>query len=279
MNMEINKLPILDEKNFDARYKLLIELVNKIQHDIVDLGLSYINKISGKLNDPKNENYFKLRESISFRLNSILFHLRLLNAVQKSQQKQMIGKPQDPSKIPQLHDEQLSLFDSIVFHSISLFDYLGNQIDYVCNTKGQMKLKWNGVFDSIKDSKNPLSQSPISKVVKDVHVNFVDKLYSYRSELIHYSNDFSGATLGFHPLKQNHSFLVFAPKKLCKRFSDLKTLTENNRVTLNFASFWLVEKTLKSIISIIKPMFEHIEIFRKITNGAEIFYTGEPAKK
>jgi hypothetical protein len=174
--------------------------------------------------------------------------------------------------------EQVQLFDSIVFHSISLFDYLGNLMDYVCNDKGQMRLKWMGVVQSIRDPSNPLSRSPVANIIKNLHSELVDHLYKHRSDLIHYSADLAGAQTTFDLLANEHDFKVFAPYRIIRRFHELDVLSQDHRLSLNYVAFWLSDKTLDSTIQLIQPLLDHIQVNRKTPPGSAVFLYGDPTK-
>lgn len=276
------KLPILDVPDVDERLKSLTQSAHRIQDGLVLLGLEYTNKVTGKFISPQNDNYFRLRDTIFFRLNSVIFHLRLLHAVQRNHIDRLNKSPYDSMERHRLLyaglEEQVQLFDSIVFHSISLFDYLGNLIDYICNNKGQMKLKWNGVIRSINDSTNPLSLSPISSVVKQLHSDFVDRLYEHRSDLIHYSIDSGGAETTLNLMSAESTFTVFAPRRITGRFRELKELAEKHRLTLNYLAFWVADKTADGATKLIDPLLQHINQNRKTPQGSDIFFFGDPSK-
>jgi hypothetical protein len=117
-------------------------------------------------------------------------------------------------------EQQFGLFDDLIFHSISLFDYVGNLADYACGTKGQMKLKWNGLVDACRDRNNEMSRSTIAETVLNLNKAFVDKLYKHRSQLIHIKSDLGAAQASFNLMSGLSTFKVFAPK----RFVQMKSL-------------------------------------------------------
>lgn len=280
MSSASDKLPILDVTDIDGRLESLYQSARRVQDGLVLLGLEYTNKITGNWFDPKNDNYFQLRDTIFFRLNSVIFHLRLLHAIQNNHIDKINSSPYNSIERYRVLDaglqEQVQLFDSIVFHSISVFDYFGNLIDYVCNNKGQMKLKWNGLHRSVLAANNPLSQSPVSDVVKELHSNLVDKLYEHRSDLIHYTIDSGGAETTLNPMSAESSFTVFAPRRITRRFHELKDLSESNRLSLNYVAFWVAEKTIDGASKLIPPLHEHLDLNRKTAHGSEVYLFGKP---
>jgi hypothetical protein len=282
MNSHKSKLPVRDVDNPDEAMRGFKQRQQAIIDGLIELGLEYANKVTGKFISPESETYFTLRESIYYRLGGMLLHLDLLLAIQSNHQKMLAKDPFNQRGRITLLDsgsqQQLLIFDSVIFHAISLFDYLGNLIDYICGTKRQMGLKWNGVLDSVRDSKNQMSNSPIASVVLELHNDFVDRLYRHRSDLIHYRSDKAAATTTIKPMTSETNFSVFAPKRLTSLFPELSTLAETNRITLRFVAFWTCEKSLAATSLIITPLFKHIEINRKTPPGFAIFLKGPPNK-
>jgi hypothetical protein len=282
MSSNKEKLPILDVTDSEERFKSLRQSANRIQDGLVFLGIEYTNKISGTFGSPQNDSYFRLRDSIFFRLNSVIFHLSLLRAVQRNHLDQLKKSPYNSKESTLLlydgQDQQIQLFDSIVFHAISLFDYLGNLIDYVCNNKGKMDLKWNGVMQSMRDPHNLLSKSPVSLIAKQLHSELVDRLYEHRSDLIHYSTDTGGAQTSRNPMTAESNFIVFAPRRITTKFAELKQLAQTKRLSLNYVAFWTVDKTLDATGKLISPLLEHIDLNRRTARGSEIFLFSNPSK-
>lgn len=277
----MTKQTILDVTDKEKRMMSLIQSVNQIYQYLVFLGLEYINKVSGKMSSGQNDNYFKLRDSIYYRLGSVIFHLKLLQAVQNNQLKKLSESPFNEEEKQKMfyngREEQFQLFDSIVFHSISLFDYIGNLIDYICNNKGQMNLKWNGVIKSINDIRNPLFKSPISPILNKLHNDFVNRLYEHRSDLIHYSKDTGGASISHNVFTNESKFIVLAPERIIKKFIELKQLVLSNRLTLNYVAFWIADQTVKVMMILNSPLLEHIQLNRKVPPGSEIFSFSDPS--
>jgi hypothetical protein len=276
------KHPILDIENPDQAFHEFSRKVNQLRNDLIRFGLEYTNKITGRPFDNENDKYILLRESILFRANSLLFHLNLLVNIQKMHidnlKKTKFNSSDRSLLILDSREQQIFLFDSIIFHSISLFDYLGNLIDYVCSSKKQMNLKWNGVVRSIRDKANSMFQSPASEIILSLNNEFVGLLYQHRSDLIHYKTDLGAAKSSFNLMTAESNFTVFAPKKFITRFSHLKHLSKSNELTLIYVSFWLIDQTFDSLDKILRKLFEHIETNRKIAKGKEVFVFMPPNK-
>ena len=275
------KLPVLDVSNPTEALKSLRQRQHLITDGLIELGLEYANKVTGQFISAQSERYFSLRNSIYYRLEGMLFHLDLLLAVQSNHQKRFADNPFDQQASMELLDggtaQQLQVFDSIIFHAIALFDYLGNLVDYMCGSKHQMRLKWNGVVKAIRDETNPMSASPIAPVVLTLHSTLVDALYGHRSELIHYQSDDATAMTSIRLMTSEAEFSVFAPKRLCTRFPELSTLSTTHRPTLRYVAFWTCEKTIEAAASMIEPLMRDLEVNRRTPSGFAIFLKGPPS--
>jgi hypothetical protein len=274
------KHPKLDLINPEESFKDLSHKIDQLRNSLISFGVYNTNKITGDMFDDK---YCLLRDSILYRANSLLFHFNLLLNIQKMHidnlKKTKFNSSDRSLLILDSRDQQIFLFDSIIFHSISLFDYWGNLVDYVCSSKKQMNLKWNGVIRSIRDKANTMFQSPVSEIILSLNNEFVGLLNEHRSDLIHNKTDLGAAQSSFNLMSAESNFIVFAPKKFVKRFSHLKHLSKSNELTLNYVSFWLIEQTFDSLDKILKKLFEHIEINRKIEKGNEVFFFKSPDGK
>ncbi len=275
------KHPTLDLENPDKSLAELSQMINNLQGRLVGFGIEHTNKITGRPFD--NDDYILLRESILFRASSLLFHLRLLLNIQKMHienlRKTKFNSSDRTLLLLDSREQQIFLFDSIIFHVTSLFDYWGNFIDYVCGAKKQMTLKWNGVIRSIRDKNNSMFQSPAAEIILSLNNEFVGVLYEHRSDLIHYKTDLGAAQSSFSLMTAESDFTVFAPKKFVARFPHLKLLSKSNELTLNYVSFWLIEQTFDSLDKILRKLFEHIEVNRKIEKGKEVFIFMPPKKE
>jgi hypothetical protein len=278
--MASDNRPILTIDDPDQRLRQVKQMTGRIHDGFVHLGLEYANKITGKLLSQQSNQYSELRDALSFRLEAMIFHLSLLISVQRSHLEQLNKKPFDRDlSFRVLYGgtaQQIQLFDSIVFHAISVFDYLGNLIDYVAAGKTQMRLKWPGAVKSVNDKINPLSRSPIAPVVQALHRSLVDRLYEHRSDLIHYTSDSGPAQTTTDAMHGTATFDVFSPAKITRRFHDLDDLARDKRITLIYVAFWVCERTIDGVQQFIEPLIKHMEINRKTPPGFAVYLFGDP---
>ena len=269
------KLPYLDIDDVNKSFEDIQKEINLISNSMIGLGLEYVNKMSGQFKSPKNDVFFKLRNSIQYRLGAILFHFTLLLDIQKRFQHRIDRDPfNNEESIKWMilgGEQQYALFDSIVFHIISLFDYLGNLIDYILCGKSQSRLKWNGVIKLSYDNNSSLSKISIKNIIQKWHSNFIDVLYNHRSDLIHYKMDFGSSSYTIDLGKGKANLRIEAPHRFMTNFKELKKISEDNKVGINYAVNWLIKKSTVATTEIINSIFLEMEENRKVPKGKEIF--------
>src|SRR5690606_11286167 len=77
------------------------------------------------------------------------------------------------------------------------FDYVGNTIGFAIYGDHRKKAKWKNIVRYARDedldrkhNRKPLiARSKIAPLISDTDKSLVDRLYEYRSELIHYETD------------------------------------------------------------------------------------------
>src|SRR5690606_39200200 len=176
---------IIEIEGSETDLESLSELASPIQSNFQAMVLDYINKISGKMgNDPITTT----RTNILFRIRSIMYFTKLI----WNEEKSLLRFINDNSQMDQVQKMQLSddlvlnqkaIFDSILYHLGSLYDYYANMVGYIY--KGKHGLKWNGLVKYANDRNNSKIGSLQSELIIDSHRDFVDALFGHRSYLIH----------------------------------------------------------------------------------------------
>ena len=273
--LKAERKPPLDVPDPQIAFREVGRLSKQMHDSLIFLGLEYINKITGTMKSDANDRFMLLRDSILYRVRTLTYHLGLLQSIKENQlahlQKLKFNSSERQMALLDGAEQQFGLFDDIVLHSISLFDYVGNLADYVCGTKGRMGLQWNGLVAACRSTDNELSRSPISQFVLNLHEAFVDKLYGHRSQVIHFKSDAGSVQISFSLHTGVSTFTVFAPKKFVKVIEPLSGLTLNNQLTLNYVSFWTVENTIKASSDLARQMVAHIKGHRKTKPGSDLF--------
>ena len=177
------------------------------------IDIDYANKITGNL---ENETTNQFLKAISYRMESILFHYNLLYNINPTEYESSF--PEHEISI-----RQNCLFDSIIFHTASLFDYFSCLIWYIIGESNYDR-EW------------------------------VTKLFDYRAELIHYKDDWANETY----IIDNKQLIVHSPDKILKYFKiHKKTEIKDKVITIEQISLWLIENS----INICKEFANALKIF------------------
>lgn len=133
--------------------------------------------------------FFSVRDSIMYRTNSLRWHTHHLISLHANLETQIHSDFLDGNETAQMllpHQTGLHyLFDDVIFGNISLLDYVANLVGLVFEGFARRgKYKWNTAHKYAKDHE-PLSSSETGNLIKQAHKDWVDKLQSYRGDLIH----------------------------------------------------------------------------------------------
>lgn len=257
-------LPKIDIDDVEKSFNDLRQSILQIHSLMNRIGSDYLNKMNSTLSWDKNNRVFRLRDSITYRIDSILFHYTLLLDIQVRFQERIDQNPfADELSFKYMmlaREQEVFLFDSIVFHIISLYDYLGNLIDYICCNKSQSRLKWNGVTKLLHDNGNSsLQKSDLKLIILKWDKDFVNTLYRHRSDLIHYNLDFGNAGYKMDIPNEKGQLEIAAPYRFVHNFNELKSLSQEKTVMINYAVDWLLKKTMTSVEEIVAGILGYIE--------------------
>lgn len=240
----------------------LDELVNIVYGGFMALAIDYayhIKNIFGSEND-KAEIY-ELRDSISYRIRSanLHFYLLLIRKVEiENRFEQMLKKnPQifDNFLFGNPHfeaatDEVMALYDSIVFHLSSCFDYLATLIQFVFGKNPENRLQWTNLVKHCHNSNSEFSNRRFVENVKQVNLEFVSKFYDYRSELIHRKKSTSYANVNWE-IASGRIITSFQCSTKIK--SNLKKVIDKKlEYCITYASYMLIKQTLLTICDILE---------------------------
>lgn len=260
-------------KNHDQSIIEIETLIKSVNNNLLTIGNDYINKITGiKKIDGKIEynHYYGIRNSIELRIQSIVFHYRLVNSIHNP------NKSLTPNIFPPLGLESISihqkfLFDSIVFHLISAFDYLASLINLIIiKNKDSWEKTWNEL-ERIARMKPLLNQTKLGLIIRNVDNDWLKNLNEYRSELIHYQTESLGFDTTVNVRLGTGIIVVHAPTRMKNKFRQLKKITENSDCNINSVSLWLIKTSLEVILEIQVGIIEYIEEYRIIPEEKAIY--------
>ena len=244
-------------KSFESITKR-IEILNE---GFRTLYLDYCHHI--EITHGREHSFSKLKENIDFRLFSSKFHLELLlkqhyiiekrieDIYQKSPEK-IINQVYPSNPLFDVCEKEItSIFDSIIFHLASVYDYISAMVNFICNKKSQSITKWSQLVKSSRGMGNIYTTKNIAGIILDEDKKFVDKLYHYRSVLIHEKSQPNpiSLTLKFESGKANVK--LYTNESLTKKFNELKEKSETNNITVSYTSEWLIHMTITSISNIL----------------------------
>lgn len=247
-------------KDHDACMNRIRTLSEEIKGHLSNLQIDYLNKISGNI---KEKRFNEITKSISIRMNSVIFHYGLLHSIY-SPNSNIKTRNWNPFIGDQIAIQQKFIFDSIIFNSISIFDYLGCLIAYVREkNKNNWKKTWNSIEKTVrKDSK--FNQTSLGHKIIEADNKWVKKLNEYRSQLIHYDTDYLPVSSNWQVLQGSVEILVKAPYQLKLAFRNLKKIEKNEDYNINAISLWLIESCLIFLLELLVELKVYIELNRII---------------
>lgn len=260
------KNQILDVIDFKVELEKIDRTANTIQNSFVQLAFDYANKISGKLD---NQKFYQSRDNIVYRINCC----RFLNSKSWEIRDDYERQDYNPIFLGNAQYPILWMTDSLIFNLSSLFDYLGGFIEFIVGKEDKNELKWNSLCNSLRN-KEPHSNTVFANPVIEMHSGFVDKLFKFRSTVIHDKVQSGGFNYSHEVMSGKKTLHQFCSNGFLKNFKMLKKEYPDHEITLHFANFWLMNKSLDYATEILKLTNEHIEKNRIIPKGKEIITKG-----
>ncbi|MDP3945234.1 MAG: hypothetical protein Q8Q51_05015 [Lutibacter sp.] len=237
-----------------------------IDNNMIAIGMDYKHYLVSNFNDVK---IYEFRDNILYRLRATKLHINILvNFLNSLDQELTNIYSQENGQINmQIHFENRksdisSLFDSVIFHIISAFDYASNLVGYL-SLKNQQKVKWTKLAKSVRDQQNELSRTNFSKLIDDLDRTFIGRLYDHRSYLIHIGNDSGKSSLSIELINGKVETKIISSSTFNKNFSELRELGKDNDLSISFVLFWILNKTTESIIDIQYGLKEYMEKNKK----------------
>lgn len=246
---------MLDIENPYESVRELKEKFIKLNNRFIAVAMDYKYYINSNISD--NEIY-KLRDNVIFRLQSAIFHYELLfqhnnyiehniKEIHKSQHKVLNGGIDVQIYQIQATKEIYSLFDSLVYHLCSNFDYLFRLINFIHGKTTLAQPKWN-LFKSDKNLKQNLYCSKeLIEALDILDQNFVYPLIKHRSFLIH--NEY--AIGGLQLVLNNFKTRFLATETLKGHFPELNKEFGENDMSISFAGKWLIDKAFETITEVL----------------------------
>ena len=261
-----NKRPYKNITDLELEMEKVNDGFQSINNNMIAIGMDYKYYLDSSFTDNK---IYKFRDNILYRLRATRLHINIVVSMLRSldgELSDIFKKENDQLKMQIYFENRKSdisaLFDSIIFHTISTFDYVSNLVAFL-SLKNHKKLKWNELSQSVRDPKNELYDSTFSKLIDKLDRNFVGKLYKHRSDLIHTGKGGEKSSLSIELMKGQVKTKIIASNKFNQDFSELRKLNKEFDLSISYILFWLLEKTTESIIDIRYGLKEYMEKNKK----------------
>ncbi|AEE20950.1 hypothetical protein [Dokdonia sp. 4H-3-7-5] len=254
--------PYKNITDLNSEMKNVSDGFQSISNNMIAIGMDYKYYLDSSYT---NNKIYEFRDNILYRLGAIRLHINIVVNLLSSLDKELsdIFKEENSQTSLHLHFQNRksdisALFDSIIFHIISAFDYVSNLVAFL-SLKNHKKLKWNELAQSVRDPKNELYESTFSKLIDNLDRIFVGRLYKYRSDVIHSGKDGEKSSLSIKLINGKVETTILASSKFNKNFSELKKLNREYDLSISYILFWLLEQTIESIIDIQFGLKEFME--------------------
>lgn len=257
-------------------------LTKSLDVNHIGFGISYFNYrniVPGNISQTQKKEFelcIRLRDSIGYRIGCVNFHLKGLLQFEQQLSNKIQSNPFDIEMQNNLlfysGEQQLFLLDDIVFHLISLFDYLGNLTGFRYYGEQRAKLKWKGIvswcnnadLEKRKTSKIDLNNSVICPIILKHQQSLVYRLEEYRASLFHYGKDTVKSQVTMNLVSpQKSKFTVAVPKDLQKWIKELAIQSKEEELTLSDAAMWLIKESFVDANEILSLMVQEL---KKATN-------------
>lgn len=205
----------------------------------------------------------ELRESLFYRSAALVWHRKALRVMHGLGPDALMAtlRTDDPrgaarNTTDSLRHQQQFLFDSVIFHADSLFDYVAHFVSYSFYRSGLrwiplVRLASDATVEQQEHCDTRISNGFAGGAVRDTQRDFVRRLAKYRGGVIHDEMARGGAGYTFNAKvigPQGRSDIsakvrVTVPKQFAKRFTIPGYEADPTQATLDDAADWIVEHT------------------------------------
>lgn len=219
----------------------------------------------------ERETAILLRESIRFRISALQFHLQQIPPMAEHHRQTLAarGPDLDTQVIFSASWQQQYVFDDLVFHAISAFDYIANAVWLGFHGTNHWRRKWNLLVRAARDADveanlagaSRINGTPTGREILSAHTSLVDRLYAYRSDLIHVAIDSTSgrANARFARDDVEYALHIRAPKTFHRKFAGILSLPEAEECSLGVAAEALVQGVMVRASSILKALIADVD--------------------
>lgn len=248
----------------------LEKVYSRINEQFTHFSLEYANKISGLNID---DVFLGIRSSLLFRLRALIFHYEYLLRHKEQYRSELNQKTHLGVDTHFLADTSVEvqsiIFDDLIFNTVSAFDYLGYFIS-VLTYGTHKKWNWNKLYRATKQEDSTISNSIFKEKMVEVHSGFIDNMYGFRSDLIHYKAH--GLTYGIRQNIHGIKLTINPPLKFLKVLKKANLTEEETEYELLESVEKLLIHCFQVINEILDLSFEHIKENPKRDKSEQIYF-------
>lgn len=270
---------IEDSINYKEEFEKLSSRLNLLQNRFLAVAMDYKHYIKDEIND---DEIYKLRDNVQYRLYSARFHFKLLlehhNRVHQRAKELYLKDPffilnSSMEKMyfqMQATKEAYSLFDSIIYHLCSIYDYLFRLINFVHGKTIAKNPKWN-LFKNDKNLKFfEMCSKEIIPKLEEIDNTFVYPLIKHRSHLIHTANDVGTFNIKSSLGKDDFKIVFNVTELFISHFPTIIENENNKDISIKRACLWLIDQTIKTTTEILFELRDDMKRNKKQEHGMTV---------
>jgi hypothetical protein len=272
---------IKDIENPEEEFNKLTDRFRLLQDRFLAVAMDYKYYINSELNDRA---VYELRDNVLYRLYSARFHFQLLlehHARVESRCKELYKKDsasfwRDSFELQHLtrqsEKEIYSLFDSLVYHLCSIYDYLFRLIN-LCHKNTQVdKPIWNKLFQKKSMEEFKYASKELLPKLQKIDSEFVYPLIGHRSHLIHTQFDTGVFSLVMGITGDSCVATFEATDLFHKNFPGMRGADDTEHFSIKYASTWLIGKTIETVTEILFELRDDMIRNKRIPHGMFVLY-------
>jgi hypothetical protein len=197
---------------------------------------------------------FHLRDSIGYRARCLRYHCQILeNLIHAYHENAKVDAYQAYKDAGHsmlfFKDEVMFVYDDVVFHCVSFFDYLASFLSYPFykDKEPTAEFKWNTLYNRCHPTMNtPVRQTLFAPLVRSNHTQFIDKLQRYRGDLYHNKKDFAPSAVSYDMMKDFTKYEFHIPKSFYEVFKEHFENLDGKDLTILDAADWIYATAMQA---------------------------------
>lgn len=269
-----------DVEDLNAEFTKINKRSNLLLNRFIAIGLDYQHFIDNRFGQKE---VYEIRDNLNYRLSTTKHQLNLLlreelGAIE--QIRKLRNESNRPFTLSPLNIDKIGLyvsstFDSLIFHTCSIFDYLGNLSNFICGDK--KPYKWSSLAKAARDKNHPFNQKGIASTIFEIDRDFVGKLYQHRSNVIHEKPDYFRVGSTDYIGTEKFEINISVSQRFCKNFADLKELHKIYDISAKYAAFWILNEAISNINRILFSLRDEMKENPKVSEPL-FRYKGQDGK-